>query len=376
MTHRIVVLGGGYSGLIAANRIARRLNGADIMLVNERPRFVERVRLHQVAAGQRLPEHLLADRVRPGVGLTIGRVTAFDADRREVRVGDTVLGYDTLVYALGSGAVVPESAAGAVTVAGAESAEEARKRIADLAAENGMLAVVGGGLTGIEAAAELAESHPGLRVRMLTAGEPGDFLSARGKAHVRRVFDRLGIEVLTDAEVEEVREDAVVLRDRRAVGAGLTVWSTGFGVPALAARSGLAVDAHGRIRVDPTLRSLSHPDVYAVGDSAAAARSNGRELRMACATGIPAAYCAADAIAARLTGGEARPLRFRYVNQCVSLGRRDGLIQYVDADDNPHRTILAGRIAARYKEAIVRGALFVTARSGPYSFARRRPVLG
>ncbi|PXY24608.1 oxidoreductase [Prauserella flavalba] len=370
-----MVLGGGYSGLIAANRIARRLSGADVMLVNERPRFVERVRLHQVAAGQRPVEHLLADRVRPGVRLSIGRVTALDPDRREVRVGDDALGYDTLVYALGSGAVVPESAAGALTAAGAESAEEASKRIADLAAENGVLAVVGGGLTGIETAAELAESHPGLRVRMLTSGEPGGFLSPRGKAHVRRVFDRLGVEVLTDADVEEVREDAVVLRDGRAVGAALTVWSTGFAVPALAGRSGLAVDAHGRIRVDATLRSLSHPEVYAVGDSAAATRQNGRELRMACATGIPAAYCAADAIAARLTGREARPLRFRYVNQCVSLGRRDGLVQYVDADDNPHRTVLTGRLAARYKEAIVRGALFVTAKSGPYSLARPRSVL-
>ncbi|MBK1786288.1 NAD(P)/FAD-dependent oxidoreductase [Prauserella cavernicola] len=372
MTQRIIVLGAGYAGLTAANRLARRLRGVEMTLVNDRPTFVERVRLHQVAAGQRPKEHLLADRVRDGIGLSIGRVTAIDPDRHEVRLGDDVLGYDTLVYALGSTASVPERARAALTVAGAEDSTEAGKRIADLAAERGTLAVVGGGLTGIEAAAEFAETHPGLRVRLVTHGEPGPGLSANGQRHVRRVFDRLGVEVVTDAAVEEVREDAVVLRDGREISAGLTVWSTGFGVPEAARRAGLEVDERGRVRVDSTLRSRSHPDVYAIGDAAAATRANGVELRMACATGLPSACCAADAIAARLTGREPRPLRFRYVNQCVSLGRRDALIQYVDADDRPHRTIITGRAAARYKEAIVRGALAMTAKPGPYSAARRR----
>ncbi|MEU6643924.1 FAD-dependent oxidoreductase [Saccharomonospora sp. NPDC046836] len=152
------------------------------------------------------------------------------------------------------------------------------------------------------------------------------------------------------------------------VGAGLTLWATGFVVTDLAAGAGLAVDKHGRIQVDGTMRSVSHPDVYVVGDSAAAHRRGGQLLRMACAIGLPMGLRAAEAIADR----EPAPLRFRYLNQCVSLGRRDGLIQYVAADDSPHGMVLTGRNAAWYKEVIVRSAAWTTANSGPYVPSRRR----
>jgi len=72
---------------------------------------------------------------------------------------------------------------------------------------------------------------------------------------------------------------------------------------------------------------------------------------------MPAAQRAVVAITDRMAGREPRPLRFRYVNQCISLGRRDGLIQFVRADDDPREMVLTGRLAALYKEAIVRGAL-------------------
>jgi hypothetical protein len=62
-------------------------------------------------------------------------------------------------------------------------------------------------------------------------------------------------------------------------------------------------------------------------------------------------------MAAELAGREPRPLRFRYVSQCISLGRRDGLVQFVHADDTPREAVLTGRLAALYKEAIVRGTV-------------------
>jgi hypothetical protein len=77
---------------------------------------------------------------------------------------------------------------------------------------------------------------------------------------------------------------------------------------------------------------------------------------MACATGPPSAAHAIRSLTARLSGREPSPLRFRYFNQCISLGRRDALIQFVRPDDSPVEAILTGRAAARYKEAIVRGA--------------------
>ncbi|MFC4000881.1 NAD(P)/FAD-dependent oxidoreductase [Prauserella oleivorans] len=372
MTHRIVVLGGGYAGMAVANRVARRVEGADVVVVNERERFVERVRLHQVAAGQEAAEYPLANRLRNGARLVVGRARGLDLDGHEIDLGHERLRYDTLVYALGSRAAqAPDEA---LTLATWEAAQDAAKRVADLAAERGVLAVVGGGLTGIEAATEFAESHPGLRVRMVSEADPGAWLSPRGQAHVRRVFDRLGIEVVAGAPVSDVRDGAVVLAGGRTVGAGLVVACTGFTVPGLARDAGLTVDGGGRVRVDATLRSVSHPDVYAVGDAAVVTMPSGQELRMACATGLPMATVAGNAIAARLTGREPGRLRFRFFNQCVSLGRRDGLIQFVAADDSPHRMVLTGRAAARYKEAVVRGALWFTANAGPYRPVRRRPV--
>ncbi|MBV8996278.1 MAG: FAD-dependent oxidoreductase, partial [Pseudonocardiales bacterium] len=350
MTHRIVVLGAGYAGLTAANRLAGHARHAQVTLINARSHFVERVRLHQVAAGQQPREYPLRERLRgTGIQLVIGQVQALDLDRRQVRLGHATeaatVAYDTLVYALGSVADTSQVAEHAYPVADLDSARELSKRVPDLAAERGVLAVVGGGLTGIETATELAESYPQLRVHLVTAGQPGGWLSARGRAHLRRVFNRLGIEVRPDATVTKVGPDGVVLADGATVEAGLTVWAAGFVAPTLARQAGVAVDGNGRILVDDTLCSRSHPEIYAVGDSAAAHRAGGQQLRMSCATGLPTGQCAAAAITARLAGREPSPLRFRYVIQCISLGRRDGLIQFVHPDDSPHERVLTGRAA-------------------------------
>lgn len=150
MTHRIVVVGAGYSGLKAALRLARRTRGAEVVLVNAVDRFVERVRLHQVAAGDNLPEHALSAILRgTGVELVVTRVLAIDPDQRELRLDAAgPLAYDTMVHALGSGPDangVPGVAEHAIPIADLDGALELRKRATDLAAESGTLTVVGGG---------------------------------------------------------------------------------------------------------------------------------------------------------------------------------------------------------------------------------------
>jgi NADH:quinone reductase (non-electrogenic) len=107
MTHRIVVLGAGYAGLAAAKRAARQLRNADARVtpINAADRFVERVRLHQLAAGQRLRDLPLRDRLNATrVGLVVAHVTSIDVQAQTVRLSATphTVGYDTLVYALGS----------------------------------------------------------------------------------------------------------------------------------------------------------------------------------------------------------------------------------------------------------------------------------
>jgi NADH dehydrogenase FAD-containing subunit len=104
--HRIVVLGAGYAGAVAAGRLAKRLYREDvaITLVNAEPDFVERVRMHQVATGQDLKPRPFSEMFAgTGVELLVAKVTGVDVDRKTVTVGTETLEYDTLVYALGSG---------------------------------------------------------------------------------------------------------------------------------------------------------------------------------------------------------------------------------------------------------------------------------
>ncbi|WP_405855652.1 FAD-dependent oxidoreductase [Streptomyces sp. NBC_00090] len=397
MQHRIIVLGAGYTGAIAAGRLAKRLHREDvaITLVNAEPDFVERVRLHQLAVGQDLRPRPFGEMFAgTGVELKLARVTGVDVDRKTVTVTEATpaehaaetsaeasvteeLPYDTLVYALGSGwdsRGVPGTAEHAHDIAGRPGALRLRERLARLGA-GGSVVVVGGGLTGLEAATEIAEARPDLDVALAARGDLGDWLSPKGRAHLRKTVDRLGITVHEQAAVTAVEADRVTTADGRSVPAEVTVWTTGFAVHPIAGATALEIADTGQIVVDRTMRSVSHPDVYAVGDAAMALGPGEKPLRMSCATGTPMAWQAADAIAARLTGGKVPETPMRYFNQCVSLGRGDGLIQYVTADDRAVRSALTGRLAAVYKELICKGAAWGVANPTIGIPTRRRHVL-
>ncbi|MFC8145816.1 NAD(P)/FAD-dependent oxidoreductase [Streptomyces paradoxus] len=386
MQHRIVVLGAGYTGATAAGRLAKRLHREDvaITLVNAEPDFVERVRMHQLAVGQDLAPRPFDEMFEgTGVALKQGKVTAVDVDRRTVTVAtpegagpgeDEVLAYDTLVYALGSGwndQGVPGTAEHAHEIAGRPGALRLRERLAGLAAGESVV-VVGGGLTGLEAVTEIAETRPDLDVALAARGGLGDWLSAKGSRHLRKVFDRLGITVHEHTAVTAVEADRVTTADGTSIPAAVTVWTTGFAVHPIARATTLEVTGTGQIVVDGTMRSLSHPDVYAVGDAALAMGPGDKPLRMSCASGVFTAFQAADAIAARLTGGKVPNVPVRYFNQCISLGRKDGLIQFVTADDRAVRSALTGRLAAFYKEIICKGAAWSVAHPMVLAVRRRR----
>jgi NADH:ubiquinone reductase (H+-translocating) len=365
MKHRIVVLGAGYAGANAAGRLAKRLHPADIeiTLVNADPEFVERVRMHQLATGQDLKPRLLTD-VFAGTGVQVraARVTAVDADRKTVDIVDAdglgEIAYDTLVYALGSAAAdcgVPGVAEHAHHIAGKQSALRLRERLASLAA-GGAVLVVGGGLTGIEAVTEIAEARPDLEVSLAARGGLGDWLSEKAQTHLRTAFERLGITLHEHTDIAGVEPTGAVTADGRAIPAQVTVWTAGFAVHPIAAATTLQVSATGQIVVDDTMRSVSHPDVYAVGDAALASGANGTPLRMSCASGVPTAYQAADAIAARLTGRQIPQNKIGYTGQCISLGRRDAILQWVTPDDQSKPSAVTGKTAARLKEMICKAA--------------------
>lgn len=372
--HRIVVLGAGYAGLPAVNRIARQTyrDDVELVLVSTRDRFVERPRLHQLATGQPRPDLPLAGFLAPGVRLRVGRVERL-VDHALAFAEGAPLSYDTLLYAAGSTidiTSVPGVAEHAHTVTSPESALAIAATLrADTRAR---VVVCGGGLTGLELAAEVAESFPHADITLVTAGAPGGWLSARAQAYVATALDELGVRRIADTRVTRVAADHLETAAGQGPEFDLCLWAGGFTVPRLATDAGMKVDGRGRMITDPTLRSVSDPDVYAIGDAAAVPGPWGDALAMGCRTGAFTGPSAADAVVARLRGVPARPSRFRYVHECLSLGRRHAVIQFLDRDGVPLDRTLRGRAATAYKNVVLDAGRWGSRHPGPFLRPRHR----
>ncbi|GGU09946.1 NAD(P)/FAD-dependent oxidoreductase [Actinomadura citrea] len=356
--HQIVVLGAGYTGLIATARLARytrRLN-TRITLVNPSSRFTERLRMHQVAAGQELTDYQIPVLLKgTGVRFRQAAATAIDTADRVVTLDNGArLHYDTLVYALGSAtdtSIVPGTADHAWTLNDPRLAHRLSRRLPEIAATGGAVTVCGGGLTGIEAAAEIAEAHPALTVNLVCATEPGSMMGEKARAHLNRVLGRLGVVRMVGVKVTKVLPDAVRLDTGELVPSDLILWTSGVRVPRLAAQAGIATDEKGLIITDPTLRSVSHPEIHAIGDAALVRQAWG-QVHGTCQSGVVTADYTAAVIARLLRGKPVKPLRFGYFHQPVSLGRKDAVIQFTNADDTPKRWYLKGKAAVVYKEQV------------------------
>ncbi|MGU3653788.1 FAD-dependent oxidoreductase [Mycolicibacterium sp. A43C] len=116
-TTQIVVIGGGYAVVPAANRVLQRAD-VDVTLINPRPEFVERIRLHQLVAGNDDAVADYATVLSPRVRLIVDSADTIDADARKILLASgSSLAYDHLVYAVGSTAAVPASVPGATEFA-------------------------------------------------------------------------------------------------------------------------------------------------------------------------------------------------------------------------------------------------------------------
>ncbi|NUT34366.1 MAG: FAD-dependent oxidoreductase [Hamadaea sp.] len=386
MKHRIVVLGAGYAGAYTAGNLARRLSPADteITVVNAEPDFVQRLRLHQLAAGQQIEAPKLADVFAgTGIRLRLARVTAVDPERRVVAVADAhgggELRYDTLVYALGSRVAeggVPGVAEHAFHVTARPAALRLRERLDSLERRpgGGRVVVVGDGLTGIETATEFAESRPGLSVTLIARDVLGARLSPAARGHLRQACDRLGVTVLEHTSVEAVEATRVRCADGTLLAADATVWAAGFAVTSIAAAAGLAVADNGQIVVDRTMCSISHPDVFAAGDSAHAIGDNGLPLPMSCASAGCTSKQVIEAILGRLTGHRIATTTLAYPGNHISLGRLDGIVQLVDARAQARPAYVGGRKAARIKSVILGLSLWATSHPTFGLPTRRRRV--
>jgi NADH dehydrogenase FAD-containing subunit len=345
----VVVVGGGYAGVMAANRLTRR-DDVTVTLINPRPSFVERIRLHQLVTGSDDAVvdfgHVLSDRARLVVD-TVDRIDA--AGRRVALASGDALDYDYLVYAVGSGSAErpPGAAEHAYPIAVLEEAQRLRPALDAAAA----VTVVGAGPSGIETAAELAED--GRRVTLVCGDVLGPYLHPRGRRAVARRLAALGVTVLqgVGATVTAVTPDAVQLSGDRSLPSDVTIWTAGFGVPDLAARSGLTTDAVGRLITDETLTSVDDVRIVAAGDSAA---PSDLPFRMSCQAAGQLGAQAANTVLSRIAEAQPASIRVAFAGQCISLGRRAGIFQFARRNDVATGLHLGGRAAARLKEWVCR----------------------
>ena len=354
MSHKIVIVGAGYAGMMSALRFAGKTRDADITLINASDQFVERLRHHQRVTGQALKRRPISALLRgKRVRFVQGLVKHIDLRQHTIAVDSQQqpIEYDTLVYALGS-MTDRGSVPGANEHAIAMESPRLGEKLALLAAKGGRLLVVGGGLTGIESASEIAEAFPSVQVTLLTRGTFGSQLSQKGQRHLRRTFDKLGIEVCDNTIVTEVKAGTVVTNTDDEIPFDICVWTGSFVALPMAREAGFAVNARGQILIDPYLQSVSHPEVYAVGDAAAFIERFGAPIRMSANTALPMGAHAADNIMAQLNKKTPSPFSFAYGGRCVSLGRHVGLVQWVDQDDTPREHVTTGRKAAFFKEVL------------------------
>lgn len=371
----VVVIGGGYAGTLAANRLNSAAD-VDVVLINPRPHFVERIRLHQVIVGTGSADvaydTLLHERVR----LVVDTASRIDTATGSVELaGGDRIGYDYLIYAVGSrGRIqdIPGAADHAYMLAEWEDAQRLREHLAHSDPRQ-TVTVVGGGSTGLEVASELAES--GRAVRLICSGPLAPALSQRAQRSTRRTLCGLGVEIHEHTSVVDVRRRSVsvVGSDGTPVEfpSVTTIITAGFDVPDLAVRSGLTTDADGRLLTDETLTSVDDARIVAAGD---ASSPSGHPLRMSCQAAQPLGAQAANTVLSRIAGATPTPLNQAFVGQNVSLGRRRATIQLAKFDDTPTRFVVAGRAGAAIKEAVCRGTVWAirleARRPGTYTWLR------
>jgi NADH:ubiquinone reductase (H+-translocating) len=365
-TTKVVVIGGGYSGTLAANHL--RMHGdweqPDITVVNPRPKFVERIRLHQHVAGNYDAAAVdYGTLLGEGIRLVVDSAIRIDTAAQQVELASgRALDYDYVIYAVGSTGALPASVPGAAefaySVAELELAQRLRGALNELHPD-APVTVVGGGFTGIETAAELAEQ--GHNITLVCGGQLAPTFSAPGQRSVARRLRKLGVKLLETDIVTEVRRDAVVFADGAVRPSALTIWTAGFGVPPLAANSGLHTDELGRLLTDETLTSVDDDRIIAAGDCAS---PSGAPLRMCCASASQLGPQAANTVLARIAGTQPAEFEYAFAGACISLGRRSGILHLSRKDDSPVNVFVGGRLGAVLKEAICKGTVWGQRREG------------
>ncbi|RAZ92441.1 NAD(P)/FAD-dependent oxidoreductase [Mesorhizobium hawassense] len=366
--HRVVIVGGGAGGLELATRLGRRFGKGrlSVTLVDRNRTHIWKPLLHEVASGALSASHdaveYIAHASRNRYRYRIGEVVGVDRLKRQIFVAPSfdddgrqiipprVLGYDTLVMAVGSLSNdfgTPGAALHAIALDTAEQAALFNRRMIDACLRAnaqyeqltpGQLhcVIVGAGATGVELAAELHKSmreiashnldnidfEKLIRITIVEAGSrilpalPEQMAQASA-----RLLIKLGLQIRCGIKVTEVTQEGVRLGEKLFVPAELVVWAAGIKAPDfLTTLDGLATDPINRLIVDETLRAVGDEHVFALGDCAnCVLPGEERALPPRAQTAHQQADHLVKVVAARLAGKAAPPFRYRDYGSLVSL---------------------------------------------------------
>jgi NADH dehydrogenase len=353
---RIVVLGGGFGGVATVRHlesVLRRRADVEITLVSRENFFVLTPLLFEACSGSLELRHC-AQPIRAALRRSRfieAIVESVDLERQLVRAvgpegGACDLPYDHLVVALGASTndqLIPGSS-NALTFKTMADALVLRNHLierferADATADAAQrcecltVVVIGGGLVGVELLGELTafadnvlRFYPRIRrdevcFRLLEGGPrilPE--IDARLAATASRVLERRGVDIQASTRVRSIESSRVRL-ENDAIHAGTIVLTAGIVPSAIASAIPVARDQRGRIAVDATMRSRSHPQVWALGDCAAIPGPDGRPYPALAQHAIREARHLADNISAVIDGRAPSAFVFRSLGTMASLG--------------------------------------------------------
>jgi NADH:ubiquinone reductase (H+-translocating) len=357
---KILIIGGGFGGLSVARGLARALRGTEDVGVA----LVDRLNyttfwpmvpsLIPSNAEVRHVAHSLRRILKPlGVEFFQAEVVGVDFEGRRVKTAERDFPYDYLVLAPGSRTTyfgTPGAEENAMDVKGLRDALRVRNHVIDCFEEAEHLdgqapddlltfVVVGGGPTGVEAAADthdlifdvLEDDYPNVdfdRVRVVLVNAGDQILKGLDSSLVNAARRRLAaqrIEVINDAKVEEVRPDAVLISGGRTIPTRTTVWAAGIEPPPLVGNLDVQKDHRGRILIDQYLRVKGRPRVYAAGDCTSIQYDGPPVPALAQAAEQEGKRAAANLVAENKNQASVA-FRYRSVGQLVDLGEGSALV--------------------------------------------------
>lgn len=337
--HDILIIGGGYAGLWAAFGAARQLDlaarEARIALVTREPYLTARPRLYErdLAAGDaRLPLAPMLQAI--DAELVTGEVVAIDAPARQVTLADgRALAARIIVLAAGSRAALPPIPGLEDHAEGIDDADQSARlwhRLAALEGKAPVVAVIGGGFTGLELATELAgwreAKAPAARIVLIDQGPIAAGYAGKARTVIEHALSSLGVQTRAGSTVAAIELRSLRFADGDRLGCDVAVWTGGLEPSPLSRLIAAPKNASGRLLVDSGLRVDGLDGWLAAGDVAAAGVEGGNTTTMSCQHALSSGAFAGHN-AARLLIGEA-PLAYTprpYVT-CLDLGSAGALL--------------------------------------------------